>query len=56
MYDTTTMCNGNWTKWLDSEKCIDTIFLDFQKAFDSEQHEKLLSKLAAYGIISKTAN
>ncbi len=46
----------DWTKWLDSGKCIDTIFLDFQKAFDSVPHERLLSKLAAYGIISKTAN
>ncbi len=46
----------DWTKWLDSEKCLDTIFLDFQKAFDSVPHERLLSKLAAYGIIGKTVN
>ncbi len=45
-----------WTKWLDSSKCIDTIFLDFQKAFDSVPHERLLSKLAAYGITGKTAD
>ncbi len=46
----------DWTKWLDSSKCIDTIFLDFQKAFDSVPHERLLSKLAAYGITGKTAD
>ncbi len=32
----------DWTKWLDSGKCIDRIFLDFQKAFDSVPHERLL--------------
>ncbi len=46
----------DWTKWLDSSKCIDTIFLDFQKAFDSVPHERLLSKLQAYGITGKTAD
>ena len=35
----------DWTKWLDSGNCIDNIFLDFQKAFDSVPHERLLSKL-----------
>ncbi len=46
----------DWTKWLDSSKCIDTLFLDFHKAFDSVQHERLLYKIAAYGITDKTAN
>ncbi len=40
----------DWTKWLDSCKCIDTIFLDFQIAFDSVPHGRLLSKLAEYGM------
>ncbi len=44
------------TKWLDSSKCIDTICLDFPKAFVSVPHERLLSKLAAYGITGKTAD
>ena len=43
----------DWTKWIDEENCIDTIFLDFQKAFDSVPHERLLSKLKAYGILGK---
>ncbi len=45
----------DWTKWLDSSKCIDTICFDFQKAFDSVPYERLWSKLSAYGIIGKTA-
>ncbi len=44
----------DWTKWLDSSKCIDTISLGFQKAFDSVPHERLPTKLAAYGITGKT--
>ncbi len=46
----------DWTKCLDSSKCIDTIFRDFQKAFDSVPHERLLSKLAAYRITGKIAD
>ncbi len=38
------------------EKCIDSILFYFQKAFDSVSHERLLAKLAAYGIVGKTAN
>ncbi len=45
------LCITVSTKCLDSSKCIDTIFLDFQKAFDSVPHERLLSILVAYGII-----
>ncbi len=46
----------DWTKLLDSGKCIDSILLDFQKALDSAPHERLLAKLAAYGIVGRTAN
>ncbi len=46
----------DWTKWLDSSKCIDTIFLNFHKAFDSVPHARLLSKLAVEGITGKKAD
>lgn len=36
------------TKWLDSGKCIDTIFLHFQKAFESVPHERLQANSTAY--------
>ncbi len=46
----------NWTKWLDISKCIDNMFLDFEKAFDSIRHKTLLTKLPAYEITGKTAD
>ncbi|MES9884124.1 MAG: reverse transcriptase family protein, partial [Sedimenticola sp.] len=39
-----------WTEILDSGDCIDIIYLDFRKAFDTVPFERLLSKLHAYGI------
>ena len=39
-----------WTNILDSGVSLDCIYLDFKKAFDSVPHERLLSKLDAYGI------
>ena len=38
------------TKFTEDGHPIDTAYLDFKKAFDSVPHQKLLSKLAAYGI------
>ncbi len=40
------LCVEDWIKWLDIGKCIDSILLDFQKAFDSVPYERLLAKLA----------
>ncbi len=37
----------DWTKSLDNGNSIDTIFLAFQKAFDSVPHERLMSKLSS---------
>ena len=42
-----------WTDLLDQNFSIDVICLDFQKAFDSIPHQRLLSKFHAYGIRGK---
>ena len=39
-----------WSEAIDQNKMVDTIFLDFQKAFDSVPHLRLLQKVKAYGI------
>ncbi len=44
-------CTNLWTKYIDREKlCLDVVYLDYAKAFDSVSHEKLLEKLKGYGI------
>jgi hypothetical protein len=35
----------DWTEKIDNYNSIDTIYLDFQKAFDTVPHIRLLSKL-----------
>ncbi len=40
----------DFTKMLDKGQSIDVVYLDFRKAFDSVPHERLLVKLASYGI------
>ena len=39
-----------WTQALDDGYEIDAIFLDYQKAFDTVPHRRLLSKLLTYGV------
>ena len=41
---------GTWTSAIDKGDCIDTVYLDFMKAFDSVPHIRLLSKLSSLGI------
>ena len=41
---------NKWTKHIDSKIPIDVVYIDFQKAFDSVVHSKLLIKLQSYGI------
>ena len=42
-----------WTDELDSRNNIDIIYLDFQKAFDTMPHQRLLKNLKGYGIQGK---
>ena len=38
-----------FTKHLDRGELIDVIYLDFQKAFDSVPHQRLIQKLTSFG-------
>ena len=38
------------TEFLDNREAVDVIFLDFAKAFDSVPHQRLVTKLAGYGV------
>ena len=39
-----------WIDAIDSNKFVDTVYVDFSKAFDIESQRKLLHKLTKYGI------
>lgn len=40
----------DWTRIMDEGKGLDIIFLDYQKAFDTVPHKRLIAKLSAYGL------
>ena len=40
----------DFTKFIDEGQAFDTIYLDFKKAFDTVSHQRLLTKMKAYGI------
>ena len=46
----------DWDKVLDYKGQVDTLILDFEKAFDTPPHELLKSKLFSYGIGCSTLN
>ena len=39
-----------FTEYLDNGHSVEVIYLDFQKAFDSIPHQRLLLKLSSFGI------
>jgi len=43
--------NNDWTLVLEKRHVIDVAYIDFEKAFDSVSHDKLLCKLLSYNII-----
>ena len=45
-----------WTKAMDKGDSIDTVYLDFTKAFDKVPHNRLMSKLNSVGINTETLN
>ena len=38
-----------WTKVVDNGGCVDTVYMDFMKAFDKVPHRRLMEKLRAHG-------
>ena len=46
----------HWTKSLDDGNHVDIVYLDFCKASDCVPHQRLLSKLKAYGISGNVLN
>ena len=45
-----------WTEILDNGNPVDTIYLDFAKAFDSVPHIRLMEKVKSYGVCSQLFN
>ena len=45
-----------WTEALDRGEPIEAVYMDFQKAFDTVPHRRLISKLQSYGISGKLLN
>lgn len=43
----------DWTEAIDKDLQVDTVYLDFSKAFDSVPHRRLLKKVESYGISGK---
>lgn len=42
-----------WTDTLDDGGCVNMVYLDFAKAFDTVPHGRLIKKLTGYGVKGK---
>ena len=42
-----------WSRAIENQQAVDVLYLDFQKAFDSVPHQRLLHKLSCYGVRGK---
>jgi hypothetical protein len=47
---------NEWTEILDNGGSIDSVYMDFMKAFDKVPHKRLIKKMERYGINNKTIN
>ena len=43
-------CLNSWVECIDRRSCVDVMYLDIAKAFDSVSHSKLLHKISKYGV------
>ena len=46
----------DFTQLIDNGYPVDIVYLDFKKAFNTVPHQRLMCKLASYGIISNVYN
>jgi len=46
-------CTHDWVVSISKHTCVDVVYIDFSRAFDSIVFTKLLAKLSAYGIDGK---
>ena len=44
------------TQLTDDSYPVDVVYFDFQKAFDTVRHQRLMCKLVSYGIIGNVYN
>ena len=46
----------NWTLGFDNGNYTDVIYVDFQKAFDTASHKRLINKLDSFNIRKEITN